>query len=73
MKLLLIVVTGVLFLTYAWGWSLHVPDKEMTPREYTKHYYLEVCDLGLYFFDEAKKLIQFSGKPISRPKAAELS
>jgi hypothetical protein len=73
MKYFLIIVAGTLLVTYAWGWSLHVPDKEMTPKEYTEHYYLETRDLGLYFFDEAKKLVRFSKKDIVRPKDAEMS
>ena len=66
MKYVLIIVTGTLLVTYAWGWSLHVPDKEMTPQEYTMHYYHEACDLGLYFIEVIKK-------PLLRPKTTELS
>ena len=68
MKLLLIIFLGVLLATYMWGWTRHVPDKEMTPMEYTDHYFRDVWDLGLFFADETKKLIQFSEKPISRFK-----
>lgn len=66
MKYLLAIVAGTLLVTYAWGWCLHVPDKEMTPQEYTMHYYHEAYDLGLYLIEEAKK-------PLLRPKTTELS
>ena len=72
MRLLLIVILGVLLVTYAWGWLVHVQDGMMTPSNYTEYYVREAKDDLGYFLEGLKKITAFAKKPLARRQEFEL-
>ena len=69
MKLLTAIILGVLFVTYVWGWLIHVSEGPMDTRRYTRYYLREVNDQLDFFLEETGKAVDFAKKPLTRPKA----
>ena len=72
MRLLLIVITGVFLVTYAWGWFVHVHDGLMTTGHYTQHYCEEVRDDVRFCLHEMARLAAFVKAPVVRPEDFQL-
>ena len=71
MRLFLIIITGVLLVTYAWGWVLHVPDGQMDTPAYSEYYWQELKDQVQFVVKEAEMIIEISKNPLPRPKEME--
>ena len=71
MRLLMAIILGVLLVTYAWGWLIHVSAGSMDTRRYTRYYLREVSDQIDFILEETEKAVDFAKKPLMRPKAFE--
>ena len=67
MRLLMYIITGMLLVTYAWGWTLDVHYGSMNTQSYTHQYMVEVKDQARFIIEGAGRVVAFSKKPIPRP------
>ena len=69
MRLLLIIVLGVLFVTYTWDWIVLVPAGSMDTKSYTQYYCSEVVDQFRYFFEGVEKIAHSAKESLPRTRA----
>ena len=64
MKLLLIVVTGFIFVTYAWGWIGNVYKGNMDTKGYTQYYWRQANEKFYESFHKVKQAYDWAKKPL---------
>ncbi len=71
MRFLLILIVAVFFVSYGWGWVIHVHQGAMDTQSYTEYYEREVMDQASRLIEYAKKGFDQIKKPLPARKEFE--
>ena len=72
MRPILMIVVGILLVTYARGWYVHVREGSMDTASYTEYYGREVNDQIRHFLERAGKAIDAAKRPLPARKPFKL-